>query len=423
MTTTRSSSAATAQRPTPLHPYPAPPPPSTASSESRPAELEQGDKTYPPELGTDSIAVLEGRTFMCSNSLGDVPAGSIGGLLHNDTRFISRWELTLGGKPLSLLKSSVVDYYSASFFLTNPDLPAAGIRANSVAVRRLRFVGDGVLEQIVALNSSSAIVQAELRLACGADFADLFEVRSSVRDRRALTVRAHDERCLRFRYTVPRFAVETKIGIRKSEIIDSETRRSMGGVAAQIDGDDLVWRVELPPRHALVTEIDVSLDNNGVTLQPVHEEFGEPQKQFEGPLAHWLAVRPQFDSDSPLLKSVFDQSVVDLAALRVSGDLNGEPYVMPAAGLPWFMTLFGRDTIITSFQTLSIGPELVRGALHLLGDAQGQAVDDFRDEEPGRILHEIRGGELTVLGEKPHSPYYGASGGTPRWLPLLAPFG
>src|SRR5262249_39433852 len=124
------------QRPTPLHPYPQAEPPETPGDE----------KAYPPELGTDAIAILEGRTFMLSNSLGDVPPGSIGGLLHNDTRFLSQWELTLAGSTLSLLKSAIVDYYSASFFLTNPDLPAKGLRANSIAVRRLRFVGNGVVE-------------------------------------------------------------------------------------------------------------------------------------------------------------------------------------------------------------------------------------------------------------------------------------
>ena len=96
------------------------------------------DKSYPPELGADSVGILEGRTFMCSNALGDIPPGSIGGLLHNDTRFLSRWELLLAGRPLSLLKSRIVDHYSASFFLTNPEMASLGLRANSVAVRRLR---------------------------------------------------------------------------------------------------------------------------------------------------------------------------------------------------------------------------------------------------------------------------------------------
>jgi glycogen debranching enzyme len=416
---TKQPPAPTAPRPTPLHPYPGVRPSSTASSESRPAEEFVEEKAFPPELGTDSIAILEGRTFMCSNSLGDVPRGSIGGLLHNDTRFVNRWELTLAGKPLSLLKSSVVDYYSASFFLTNPDVPSAKLRANSVAVRRLRFVGNGVVEQIVAANASAEPVHLELRLACGADFADLFEVRSTVRDRGARITRAHDERTLRFRHQVPGFLAETAIGIRMSEIWDAETKHAICPADVRIEGDDVVWSLDLPPRLALVATVGVGLNSNGVVLEPVHEGFGEAQAQFAGPLAHWLAECPQFESDNALLKSIFDKSIVDLASLRVSGEVSGEPYVMPAAGLPWFMTLFGRDTIISALQTLTIGPELARGALHLLGETQGKTVNDFRDEEPGRILHEIRSGELTVLGEKPHSPYYGTSDATPMWLILM----
>jgi glycogen debranching enzyme len=395
-------------RPTPLHPYPQP------ETTQKPGD----EKAYPPELGTDAIAILEGRTFMLSNALGDVPSGSIGGLLHNDTRFLSGWELTLAGQPLVLLKSAVVDYYSASFFLTNPDLPAAGLRANSIAVRRLRFVGNGLLEQIVALNSSAARVRVNLRLHCGADFADLFEVKSFVRDRHANTVRQGDSNGLRFEYKVPRFLAATTIRVPRSDIVDG-TRAVVAATSVQVEADDLIWDIQLEPRQALVAEVEVSLNANGETLAPVHENFGEEQKPFEGPLAQWLAECPQFESDSAVLNSVFNKSIIDLAALRVSGEVRGEPFVMPAAGLPWFMTLFGRDTIISALQTLTVGPELARGALHLLGYAQGKAVDNFRDEEPGRILHELRNGELTVLGEKPHSPYYGTADATPLWLVLM----
>ncbi|HEY1303883.1 MAG TPA: glycogen debranching N-terminal domain-containing protein [Vicinamibacterales bacterium] len=412
MSTTKSSPAtpaATAQRPNPRHPYPV----------SRPAEGPRVEKKPPLDLGPDSIAILEGRTFMCSNSLGDVPPGSIGGLLHNDTRFLSRWELTLGGKPLKLLKSSVVDYYDASFFLFNPELPALGQREGAVAVRRLRFVGDGVIEQIVTINSSSDPVRVELRLACDADFADLFEVRDVVRDRSAKTTRKHDDRALRFGYQVPGFVAETAIRITQSEIVDQGDRRVIAQAPPRIEGDDVVWSVELQPRAGLITRLDVTLRSNEGTIEPIHHGFGEQQQAFEGPLAKWLAECPQIESDSGVLTSVINKSIVDLAALRVSGEVNGEPYVMPAAGLPWFMTLFGRDTIIAALQTTAVGPELARGALHLLGEAQGKVVNDFRDEEPGRILHEIRGGELTVKGEKPHSPYYGTTDATPLWLILM----
>jgi glycogen debranching enzyme len=401
------------RRPTPLDPYPEP----------RPQEDTGDEKSYPPELGTDAIAILEGRTFMFSDSLGDVPPGSVGGLQHDDTRFLSQWELTLDGRPLSLLKSRVVDYYSAAFFLTNPDLP--GMRANSLSVRRSRFVGGGVHEQIAIYNATPQDLRFELRLATGADFADLFEVKSSVRDRSAHIDTEHDpdEATLHYHYEVPGFLAETNVGVPRSGIARGRWLEEIAeDLRPRVDGDDLVWDVALPGRQTLWIVVRVTVRVNENTLEPMHEEFGEEQEHAEGALTQWLEEVPRFESDSAVLKSVFDKSIVDLAALRIAGELNGESYVLPAAGLPWFMTLFGRDTLITSLQTIWVGPELARGALHLLGALQGTKVDDFRDEEPGKILHEIRNGELTVLGEKPHSPYYGTADATPLYLLLMSEY-
>jgi glycogen debranching enzyme len=402
--------AVAARRPTPLDPYPAP----------RPPEERGGGQPSPLELGPEAIAILEGRTFMFSDSVGDVPPGSIGGLVHDDTRFLSRWELTLNGRPLTLLKSGTVDYYSAAFFVSNPDLP--GLRANCVAGRRLRFVGSGVLEQIGLANSTAEPVRFELRLACGADFADLFEIKNAVRDRSANMITKHGRRLLQFRYEVPDFLAETTVRVDRSEILEGVAQRRVCKLPPRIEGEEVIWEVDLPPRHRFVTFLNVSMRLNYGVLEPVHEGFGEPQEPVRGPLTDWLNRVPAFESDSVLLKSVFDQSVVDLAALRITGDLLGEAYVLPAAGLPWFMTLFGRDTLVTALQTLWVGPELSRGALHLLGALQGIRVDDFRDEEPGKILHEVRSGELTLLGEKPHSPYYGTADATPLWLILLSEY-
>ena len=166
---TRAKAAPFGWRPTPLEPHP----------ERRPIIDLAGVQAPPADLGIDAIAVLDGRTFMFSNSLGDVPPGSVGGLIHEDTRFVSRWELRLAGRSLALLKAGAVDYHSAVFFLTNAEVP--GLPANSLAIRRLRVVRDGTVEEITAFNTTADPIQVELRLACGADFADLFEVRSSVR--------------------------------------------------------------------------------------------------------------------------------------------------------------------------------------------------------------------------------------------------
>ena len=399
-----------ASRPTPADPYPEP---------TRPAER-HGGHACPAELGPGAIAILEGRTFMFSDSHGDVPPRSIGGFVHDDTRFLSQWELTVNGRPLTLLKSGTVDHYSAAFFLANPDMP--NLPSNRLAVRRLRFVGGGLLEQIQFANSTAEPVEFELRLACGADFADLFEIRDVVRDRGGSTVTKHGRRLIQFRYEVPGFLAETTVRVERSEISEDFGEPPVSKLPPRIEGDEIIWDVQLPSRHVFVTLLNVSMRLNDEILEPVHEGFGEPQEPVQGPLTDWLERMPRFESDNLLLKSVFDQSVVDLAALRITGELLGESYVLPAAGLPWFMTLFGRDTLITALQTLWVGPDLARGALHLLGVLQGIRVDDFRDQEPGKILHEVRSGELTLLGEKPHSPYYGTADATPLWLTLLSDY-
>jgi hypothetical protein len=161
----------TVRRPNPLDPYPEP----------RPTEEDGDEKAYPPELGTDAIAVLEGRTFLLSDALGDVPAGFRGRPRARRHALLNRWEMRLEGEPLSVLKSRAVDYYSAAFYLTNPEI--AGLRPNTLALRRFRFVGNGLLEQLVAANAGLEPASFELRLACGTDFADLFEMKSVVRDR------------------------------------------------------------------------------------------------------------------------------------------------------------------------------------------------------------------------------------------------
>jgi glycogen debranching enzyme len=404
-----------ARRATPLDPYP--------GADPMTSDDQDEEKAYPPELGTDAIAILEGRTFMFSDSLGDVPPGSVGGLLHDDTRFVSGWRLTIDDEPLSLLKSRSVDYYSAAFFLTNPELPS--IRANTLSVRRLRFVGGGVHEQIAVYNASAGSVRFRLRLEATADFADLFEVKSRVRDRSAFIDVEHDpeEGLLHFHYERDGFLAETNVAAVHARIVQGihgVGPSTATGVA--VEGDSFVWDLELPSRHSFVVVLRVTVRMNDAVLEPMHQEFGEQQHHAEGALTSWLDEVPRFTTDDAVLKGVFDRSIVDLAALRISGELNGEPYVLPAAGLPWFMTLFGRDTLITSLQTLWVGPDLARGALHLLGALQGTEENDFKDEEPGKILHEIRDGELTVRGEKPHSPYYGTCDATPLWLVLMSEY-
>ena len=384
-------------RPTPADPLPGAP---TA------AGVPGARRIIPPELGAGAIAVLEGRAFFYSDPRGDVPPGSIGGFVRADTRFVSTWVLTIDGEPLPVLRSDAVDYYSAVFFLSNPargDLPK-----NTMSVRRSRFVGGDLHEEIDIHSFSEDPLRFELRLAVGCDFADLFEIKAQVRDRSANTTKEHDPATgtLSFRYSNPPFEASTRL-------------QATGDPA--IDGDDLVWQVELEPHGTWKTAIEVIVDASGLLLEHVHRDFGESWRTADDSLSRWMGQVPRFESGSDALTATFRTSVHDLAALRLSGTLPGldEEMGLPAAGLPWFMTLFGRDTLVTALMSLWVGPELARGGLTALAYLQGTKVDDFRDEEPGKIPHEYRAGELTQLELKPHNPYYGNTDATQLWLILL----
>src|SRR5205807_5406382 len=126
----------------------------------------------------------------------------------------------------------------------------------------------------------------------------------------------------------------------------------------------------------------------------------------------WMRRAPELSSSWPILVRTYERSLVDLAALRFY-PLLAPGDAVPAAGLPWFMALFGRDSIITSLQALPFAPELAETTLRVLGLRQGTRLDEFRDEEPGKILHESRQGELTAFEERPHSPYFGSADATP----------
>ncbi len=394
------TSALIDQRPTPADPLPG-----VSVDRSIPGPK----RTLPPELGPDAIAVLEGRTFMYSDSVGDVPKGSIGGLVHADTRFLSRWTLTINGAPFLVLRGGAVDYYSAEFFLTNPRLE--GLEANNVGLRRLRFVGNGLHERLELESYRDEPVKIELRLAVDNDFADLFEIKDRVRDRSDQIVRtpAPDRTGLTFRYTNRTFTAKTTI--------------AMSAAATRIDADGFTWTIELPARGRWICELHVPLKLGPHELQPIHEGFGDVfAPDADDPVESWLARLPRLESDSHLLGEVVARTARDLIGLRIDVKYRKETIRLPAAGLPWFLTLFGRDTLLSAYQTVAFGPGLARGALVALAALQADKTDDFRDMEPGKILHELRMGELTRLGLKPHSPYYGSADATPLWLILLSEY-
>jgi glycogen debranching enzyme len=358
-------------------------------------------------LEFEAIAVLEGSSFMLSDSRGDVHEGSIAGLFHEDTRFLNKFVVTIGGAKPAVLTSGVVDYYSAAFYMTNPAMH--GIPERSFSVSRYRFVGDGLLERIRLNSHSNVPLELEVRLSCGVDFADLFEVKQKRIRKLGTLTRHHDagRALLHFAYAHEDFRAATRV--------HSSTH-------CRVDGDDLVFDLALGPRGSWETDVRVAVHVDDRIHDTVQEEFDRSEREASVVLKKWQDEVPRLTAGIDLLEHVYRKSIVDLAALRLHATVEGNDFSLPAAGLPWFMAIFGRDTLITSYQSLVVGPELARGALHALASMQGTEINDFKDEEPGKILHEIRFGELTALGLKPHRPYYGTVDATPLWLILLSEY-
>jgi glycogen debranching enzyme len=371
-------------------------------------------RQIPPELGQDALAVLDGRSFMYSDPVGDVPPGTIGGLVVADTRLLDKWELTVNGARLLNLRSGIVEHYHAAFFLTNPELP--DLAANVIGVRRQRVMGggtDGGMRERIEMHSfADHPLRLEVRMAVASDFADLFEIKEYVRDRTSQI--SHEHAADGSRLSL----------VYRNDGFEARTDVFASPPATRIDGDDLVWDLELPVGGEWECDLHIPLEHEFDTgeIAPPRHDFSTFISRSGDPVTEWRENVARIYSDSRVLELIFEVTRRDLAALRIPTRAGDEKAILPAAGLPWFLTLFGRDTIITAYQTLTIGPSLARGTLVELAAFQGTECNDFTDEEPGKILHEVRTGELTQLGLRPHNPYYGTADATPLWLILLSEY-
>jgi glycogen debranching enzyme len=349
------------------------------------------------------IQILHGNTFVVSDSNGDIDASPTDatGLFTYDTRFLSKWVLTINGERMNALSVDDLQYFETRFFLV-PGTGTVYIDAKLSVIRR-RAVGHGFHEELTILNHEDEPVELTVRLDAASDFADLFEVKDALKKKGRYSTEV-DRRKLVLSYDRQTFG-------RSTAITASEK--------PQIDKNGLTFEISVPGHGSWSTGIDVSIARL-VIGQPLGspESPERAQRRMRRDLDHWLDAGPRLECDWDALKATYHRSLVDLAALRFSPPIAGGRS-LPAAGLPWFMALFGRDSILTSLQALPFAPELAATTLRALGDWQGVGIDDFRDEDPGRILHEMRYGELTAFEERPHSPYYGSADATPLYVVLL----
>jgi glycogen debranching enzyme len=358
-------------------------------------------------MSSSLVKILDGNTFVVSDETGDIEASLTDptGLFSFDTRFLSKWVLTINGQRLNPLSTDDLNYFETRFFL----VPGTGtVYVDSkLSVIRQRAVGDGFHEELTILNHDEQAVDLTIRIDAGCDFADLFEVKDALEKKGKYSARVKDGELL-LGYERETFGRATAIS---------------SSVPAQVDKNGFTFKARIEPHGEWKTDFDVvtALLVSGETHRRTKHApngRGRGRSKMESNLDRWLDDAPRIECDWESLKSTYRRSLIDLAALRFSPPIAGGRS-LPAAGLPWFMTMFGRDSIFTSLQALPFTPELAATTLRALGEWQGTRVDDFRDEDPGRILHEMRYGELPAFEERPHSPYFGTADATPLYVVLL----
>jgi glycogen debranching enzyme len=352
-----------------------------------------------------SVNLLDGNTFVVSDHSGDIEATASDpiGLFSFDTRFLSRWVLSINDTRLVTLSVDDLQYYQNRFFCV-PGTAAVYVDAQ-LSVVRVRKVCDGFREEVLIVNHQEEPVDLRVRIEAASDFADLFDVKNNTPKKGTYLNRVEDGQLV-LTYQREDFHRETVI---------------RADQPADIDEHGLTFLVHLERDQEWGTELHVTptiLRRGRSEPLVAGWRAGRASRDLAAELQQWLSATPTLRCDWEPSKQIYERSLTDLAALRFNPDIAGA-HTMPAAGLPWFMTLFGRDSILTSLQALPFAPELAATTIRVLAALQGGRVDDFRDEDPGRIPHELRYGETAAFEEQPHTAYHGTADATPLFVVLL----
>jgi glycogen debranching enzyme len=348
----------------------------------------------------DRLIIVDGATFVFSSRNGDIAADRPEGFFFEDVRHISRWCLTLDGKPLDALTSRVVDHFSARFVGVQE-----GEQQPTLSVRRDRFVAEGLHEDIAVTNHAAEPQTVRLELSFGSDFADILEAQQEgtiQRGRHSSETSAH---------VVTLW--QNRDGQRRGTAIRFRRR-------GRLRRDRAVFDLQLGPGESWDTCVDVIPIVGKRRESPLLgcDSFGRKAPELPLSQADWVAGAPTLEADWDPLRHIYEQSLIDLAALRIRPREEHLKHAMPAGGLPWFMTVFGRDSIIAAYEALPFRPQLAEATLQALAELQATEWDDFADAQPGKIAHELRRGMLAALGEIPRV-YYGTHDATLLFLILL----
>jgi glycogen debranching enzyme len=362
----------------------------------------------PVSRKVDNLTLIDGKTFLSTTVSGDImpPGAPDVGFFHDDTRFLSHLELRVGGKPVIVLSSSTERTFVSQIELTTASIKlrdSFDVAENTIHIRRHQLLDGHVLfDRFLFENFNRESLDLSIELTFDADFVDVFQVRGTPR-----TVHGQYYRPVARGSSLCFF-------YRGLDGVMRQTKIDVNPAPSRIDENSVLWKVSLPPtKHAEIL----------VTVAPLVEESQERPGRFVDSLrgrrqrySEWERSSTQFRSNQSIFDTAVTNAIGDFHALQIK---DGKERII-AAGIPWFATMFGRDSLIAAYQTLTLNPDLALDTLRVLARYQGKEYNDWLDEEPGKILHEYRDGEMTRCGEMPFGPYYGTIDATPLFLILLS---
>lgn len=369
------------------------------------------------DLGSTAV-LRHGALTLVSDPFGDLHPDSRGlGLYLGDTRVLSALAVLVDGSRPTLLQSEPGGSDRGVVQLTNPELrhdptriaESARLATQSIGIRRERVLDPaGLHERVHVANFTMARQTVELGLLLDCDAADIFEVRGYAREERGrLDDIALDGDTVRFGYRAldgRRLLTTVRLGTAPSHLGASPPDRDASVLAR--------WDLDIGPEEAVVVSWEVAASwrprrTDGASLEPRRPAWSRHEP-----------ARARIETDDGLLNSVLARSLADIAVLETVGPGPGESFL--AAGIPWFATLFGRDALLAAMFLLPVRASIATHTLRTLARLQATGRSDREDAEPGKIIHELRTGEMAATGEVPFGRYYGAADTTPLWLLLLA---
>src|SRR5579884_629747 len=381
------------------------------------------------KVGPPVITISQGRTFMVTDQRGFINTDSDEGVYAIDTRFISFYHIYINRVPWNVINSSQLAFYASRFHLTNPKVNTEGgeIAKDSLGLTLNRTVSEGIHEEFEIVNYSGKKVQFVLEIAMRSDFADIFEVKSNdiVQRGKQQTEWHEKQMLLSTKYDHKDFHraalyqithTSSPVGYANGRIffeieLDQNEKWEMCGDLILEHGQHVKR-----PSPSSCTFGQQGSRSSGATPAPQED----PKSDFDARQARWQKRVTNIATPNNDLYRTYRQAIDDMGALRIYDmDVSDEAWV-PAAGVPWFVTLFGRDSLTVSYQNMAVSPGFARGALTRLSEYQAKERDDWRDAQPGKILHEIRFGELAFFHKIPFTPYYGTADATILYLIVLS---